>query len=307
MGELKKGISIDELCKGIPTALVKYMHYCKNLGFTDKPDYVQLKKLIRSTFEKTFSETNFSFDWVINKINLDDVEKCSPKQDLAEWEQYEELIEKHNDAQGKERSPQEGNKEPSPSHESLSPELRKIKTVIAPTKIAVESKKEQTANNQPKAANQKAEEHTPSKDHGFSQGVEEKSALAFGVSKTLPRQPKNRGEFQITSKKPEPQVPTIEDLNALCEENNKANDSPEPVMPLEETKKIEETQKEEQKKVEQKKEEQEKEEQKKQDVKEEEKKSPKKESKLPDTTSCDFCIEDTLENNSLFGIDIIIP
>lgn len=35
----------DTLCKGFPKAFVKYLDYCRHLGFEDKPDYTKCRKL----------------------------------------------------------------------------------------------------------------------------------------------------------------------------------------------------------------------------------------------------------------------
>ena len=48
-----------------------FLNYCKNLGFTDKPDYAYLKNLFNTLASKIHinleSEEN---DWVINKVAL---------------------------------------------------------------------------------------------------------------------------------------------------------------------------------------------------------------------------------------------
>ena len=43
--QCKLKVTVDELCKDCPSEFKSYMKYCKELEFTDKPDYKALKEL----------------------------------------------------------------------------------------------------------------------------------------------------------------------------------------------------------------------------------------------------------------------
>ncbi|KAG8343227.1 Protein tyrosine kinase Protein kinase domain [Trypanosoma vivax] len=45
IGEKKNSIPLTELCKGLPEEMLKYCTYCRELGFTDLPDYEYLRGL----------------------------------------------------------------------------------------------------------------------------------------------------------------------------------------------------------------------------------------------------------------------
>ena len=67
--EMKSGITIDELCKGLPLEFSRYMHYVKTLQFVDKPDYAQLKLQFQECLRKNYASNAFMLDWII--INAD--------------------------------------------------------------------------------------------------------------------------------------------------------------------------------------------------------------------------------------------
>jgi casein kinase 1 len=48
--EKKLGTSIESLCKGFPTEFTKYLAYCRNLRFDEKPDYSHCKSLFKDLF-----------------------------------------------------------------------------------------------------------------------------------------------------------------------------------------------------------------------------------------------------------------
>ncbi|KAG6484996.1 hypothetical protein ZIOFF_053524 [Zingiber officinale] len=55
------------LCKGYPSELASYFHYCRSLRFDDKPDYGYLKKLFRDLFIHEGFQFDYVFDWTILK------------------------------------------------------------------------------------------------------------------------------------------------------------------------------------------------------------------------------------------------
>eukprot|EP00828_Plagiopyla_frontata_P037851 TRINITY_DN49679_c0_g1_i2.p2 TRINITY_DN49679_c0_g1~~TRINITY_DN49679_c0_g1_i2.p2 ORF type:complete len:142 (-),score=5.51 TRINITY_DN49679_c0_g1_i2:291-716(-) len=57
--ESKKMYTSEDLCQGLPKQFLQILKYCKGLKFTDKPDYVYIKNLIRQLFyEKGFTYDN---------------------------------------------------------------------------------------------------------------------------------------------------------------------------------------------------------------------------------------------------------
>tara|TARA_B110000971_G_scaffold133699_1_gene136801 strand:- start:3876 stop:4787 length:912 start_codon:yes stop_codon:yes gene_type:complete len=62
---VKKNISLEQLCKGIPKEFLLYMKHCRLLKFTDKPNYKLLKKLFITLFKKKNYSLDFVYDWNI--------------------------------------------------------------------------------------------------------------------------------------------------------------------------------------------------------------------------------------------------
>jgi len=61
--EHKLATTIDVLCKGIPVEFHKYLSYCRNCKFDDKPDYALLKGYFRELFMKNHLKDDNIFDW----------------------------------------------------------------------------------------------------------------------------------------------------------------------------------------------------------------------------------------------------
>ena len=49
---------IEILCKGFPSEFAKYMTYCRNLSFDEKPDYAYLKSLFKEIYVKNNIESD---------------------------------------------------------------------------------------------------------------------------------------------------------------------------------------------------------------------------------------------------------
>jgi serine/threonine protein kinase len=49
IGEYKMKISLDELCDKLPQCFKEYLKYCRNLKFSETPDYKYLKRLFLDT------------------------------------------------------------------------------------------------------------------------------------------------------------------------------------------------------------------------------------------------------------------
>ncbi len=61
--QMKKSLNIEEFCSGLPTPIVTFMSYIKNLKFQDEPNYLFLRKLLSEAFRKYGFEYDFVFDW----------------------------------------------------------------------------------------------------------------------------------------------------------------------------------------------------------------------------------------------------
>lgn len=52
VGDLKKLISMQELCKGLPDEFIHYMDYVKSLKFEENPNYNHLRNLMHTMAQK---------------------------------------------------------------------------------------------------------------------------------------------------------------------------------------------------------------------------------------------------------------
>ncbi|EAR82347.2 casein kinase (macronuclear) [Tetrahymena thermophila SB210] len=64
--EKKLSTPVEVLCKSFPDEFVKYLAYCRNLRFDEKPDYNYCQSLFKERFQKEGYEKDSNFDW--NKI-----------------------------------------------------------------------------------------------------------------------------------------------------------------------------------------------------------------------------------------------
>ena len=62
---IKRTISLEELCKKVPNEFLLYMKYSRVLQFIDKPDYSMLKELFLNLFKKHGYTLDFIYDWNI--------------------------------------------------------------------------------------------------------------------------------------------------------------------------------------------------------------------------------------------------
>ena len=66
IGEVKKSTSLDELCKDCPQEFLQYMKYCRELSFTEKPDYTYLRQIFRNLFKSRGFDYDYAYDWSVN-------------------------------------------------------------------------------------------------------------------------------------------------------------------------------------------------------------------------------------------------
>lgn len=59
----------EELCEGLPDEFIYYLDYVKNLKFSEKPDYIYLRKIFRKLFIKNeYKYDRFQWETCNNKI-----------------------------------------------------------------------------------------------------------------------------------------------------------------------------------------------------------------------------------------------
>jgi hypothetical protein len=65
--EKKIQTTISEVTRGTPEEFTKYLQYCRNMQFEEKPDYNYLRQLFKNIMAKHSYETDFEYDWVLKK------------------------------------------------------------------------------------------------------------------------------------------------------------------------------------------------------------------------------------------------
>lgn len=68
ISEKKLSTPIEELCKGFPTEFASYLSYCRQLDFTQRPDYCYLRKVFRTLFARQGYTYDYVFDWNMLKF-----------------------------------------------------------------------------------------------------------------------------------------------------------------------------------------------------------------------------------------------
>jgi hypothetical protein len=51
----------------VPEEFVKFMYYCRDLKFEEKPDYNQLRKVFKELFSRMGYEYDYVYDWCKDK------------------------------------------------------------------------------------------------------------------------------------------------------------------------------------------------------------------------------------------------
>ena len=63
--EKKIQTTVETLCKGVPDEFAKYITYCKNLNFEEKPDYNYCRSLFRQLMTAKGYEFDGKWDWLL--------------------------------------------------------------------------------------------------------------------------------------------------------------------------------------------------------------------------------------------------
>ncbi|UYV75959.1 CSNK1E [Cordylochernes scorpioides] len=82
ISEKKMSTPIEELCRSFAVEFANYLHYCRSLGFDEKPDYTYLRQILRNLFHRQGFTYDFIFDWNMLKfgVNRNQVEQPPPQQ-----------------------------------------------------------------------------------------------------------------------------------------------------------------------------------------------------------------------------------
>ena len=71
IAETKRKISIEELCKGLPKEMERYLKYARNeIDFIDSPDYDFLRGLFEDLFEGRHFPRDDLYDWDLTDAQL---------------------------------------------------------------------------------------------------------------------------------------------------------------------------------------------------------------------------------------------
>ena len=65
--EKKVQTTVEQLTMSVPEEFAKYLHYCRNLMFEEKPDYNYAKSLFKQMMNKNGYEYDAQYDWVLKK------------------------------------------------------------------------------------------------------------------------------------------------------------------------------------------------------------------------------------------------
>ncbi len=64
IGAKKLEVPISDLCKGFPKEFELYLTYCRQLRFSEKPNYTYLRNLFKSLFKSFGYKDDWVFDWM---------------------------------------------------------------------------------------------------------------------------------------------------------------------------------------------------------------------------------------------------
>lgn len=61
--DVKKNVKLADLCKDLPKEFMKYIKYCRELKFDEKPNYAYLRSLFIALFKHNNYELDYVYDW----------------------------------------------------------------------------------------------------------------------------------------------------------------------------------------------------------------------------------------------------
>ncbi|CAJ0929827.1 unnamed protein product, partial [Mesorhabditis belari] len=64
IAEKKMAVSIEELCKDLPSVYADYLKRCRNLAFHEEPDYYSMRQIFRRYFRSQNYAVDLDYDWM---------------------------------------------------------------------------------------------------------------------------------------------------------------------------------------------------------------------------------------------------
>ena len=65
---MKKNVTPEDLCKSLPSQMISFVKYVKQLEFEQEPDYNYLKRLFLTVLKNYNYEFDYYYDWKYLKI-----------------------------------------------------------------------------------------------------------------------------------------------------------------------------------------------------------------------------------------------
>ena len=62
-------MTLEEMTRHCPKEFLEYMNYCRNLEFTEDPDYSYLKRIFKELYVRKGYENEFIYDWTIQRYH----------------------------------------------------------------------------------------------------------------------------------------------------------------------------------------------------------------------------------------------
>jgi len=71
IGDSKKGVTLEQLCEGLPVEFKEYMDLVRNITYESDPPYRHLRKLFKRCFRREGYKKDFVFDWTSTDTTSD--------------------------------------------------------------------------------------------------------------------------------------------------------------------------------------------------------------------------------------------
>jgi serine/threonine protein kinase len=91
IAESKIRNTLDSLCSGMPSEIIKYMNTVRGYEFKETPDYAYLKDLFNSALSRLGERNDLCFDWLpkrriklIDTLDDDDIDTSSSSMEIAQ-------------------------------------------------------------------------------------------------------------------------------------------------------------------------------------------------------------------------------
>ena len=61
---MTQSVKVETLCEGLPEEFIKYINYCRNLGYEEEPKYRYLRSLFWKVMDKNGYKYDVQYDWI---------------------------------------------------------------------------------------------------------------------------------------------------------------------------------------------------------------------------------------------------